>query len=520
LDSSIGKDTKSGLSTPAKQDTPWKNPYRTEDKSQNLTAGTPQNQLQNNTNWKNDQSQFSTPSKKNEQPWDNPYWKENKTQTSTPLKPEDKAWQNFNGKENKNQNITSSKQEDQQWKNPYWKENKTQVPVLPKKQDEAWKHPYWKDWKPQGVTTSQQSQNLSLKDPYLNGKKSENLIGSQEQISLKKKEQDKPGQNLSWTDKNTSNGTLKSMFDPSNENGRNIILNDVWILDNVSPPDHTVPPIPSFYERIYPAHTPPSSPRPTTYIKENKLPNTEKLIQPPQSNVTNQTDNYHEGDHDILPYTIDGQGIAHYRSVPSSSPGTTNKTVTFAAPPLTTQNPVSFPSTSNTAPLQKQNPTLSTLVTSNGVTPFQTTNSVPSPPIANPATMQSLNFLNSLPLYGQSLPIVFTAAELSDVQNALRSLEINSNAIPTIESIQYVSTKNGSDEIVPYSLFGTSSTDNQKYQLAQPPLSSSSSYLKNYPATSSSHFNSQQPPTFSSSNKSSHPDDFLNRFVPSSVLHI
>jgi hypothetical protein len=496
LDSSIGRDTKSVPSKSAKQDTPWKNPYWTDDRSRNSTPGVQQKQSQENMNRKNYQSQFSTPSEKNDKLWQNPYWKDNKTQSLNPLKPEDKSSQNFNGKENKNQSTTSSKREDQSWENPYWKENKTQVPVLPKKQDEAWKNPYWKDWKPQAVTTSQQPQNSPLKDPYLNGKELGNSIDS--------KEKDK----------------FRSTFDTSNKDVNNVVLNDVWILDNLSPPDHAVPPIPSFYERIYPAHTPPSSPQPRKYIKEKNLSSTEKSIQSPQSNVTNWIDNYHENDHDIQPYTIDGQGIAHYRSMPSSVSVTTNKTVTFATSPRPTQDSGSFSSTNNIASLQQQqqqNPTISTLVTSNGITPFYKTNGVPSPPIANPASMQSLNFFTSLPSYDQSLPIVITLEELSDIQNALRLLNINSNAIPTIESIQYVSTKHGSDEIVPDSLFDTLFTDNQVHKLAQ---SSSSSYPKNYPVTSSSHFNSRQPPTFYSSNKSSNPANSINHFVPSPVFHI
>jgi hypothetical protein len=206
--------------------------------------------------------------------------------------------------------------------------------------------------------------------------------------------------------------------------------------------------------------------------------------------------------------------------MPSSSSPTINKTVTFAAaaPPPTNQNPVFFSSTNNTASSQPQpNSTISALVTSNGGTPFHTTNGVPSPPPTNPSSIQSLNFFTSTPAYGQSSPLVITAGELYDVQNALRLININSNAIPTIESIQYVSSKNGNDETVPDSLFDTLFTEGQVHQLAQSPISS---YPKNYPVTSSADFNFGQPTTFYSPNKSSHPEDIINRFVSSPVLRI
>jgi hypothetical protein len=124
---------------------------------------------------------------------------------------------------------------------------------------------------------------------------------------------------------------------------------------------------------------------------------------------------------------------------------------------------VSSPPAAGPSISQQNNPITSTLAASNVVAPFYVTNRASSPPVTNLAPIHSLNFLNSSSSYAGSSPIVITIEELSDIQNALRLLEVNPNAIPTVESSQYQPTTSGYDETVPYSTFGTLFTNNQAY---------------------------------------------------------
>ena len=281
---------------------------------------------------------------------------------------------------------------------------------------------------------------------------------SEPQSSMKTKEQDKPWENPYRKNNNTSDVPSTSIPDAANGDAQNIVLNNVWTLDNLSPPDHKVPPIPSFYERIFPVHTPPSSPRPKTSTTENELQNTKQSMQPPKSNITEQTHNYNRNEgNDIEPYTISDQGVAHYRPQSSSSPITNNRTVTFGA----NQNPVSLPSTGGGALSQQKYPTASTPASSNTVAPYSMANQIPSLPTSNKAPIQSLNFINSSLSYDQSSSVLLSTEELVEIQNILRSLEFDSNVVPTIEPNSYMSTAHDGDGTVPYLSYGTSATDNQ-----------------------------------------------------------
>jgi hypothetical protein len=292
------------------------------------------------------------------------------------------------------------------------------------------------------LTTSQQqptrlNQKLNRKD-----EKSQNLTGPKQQNSMKNQEQDKAWQNPYWRDGSTLNAIPTSKPSSFNKVVNGVILDDVWILDNLSPPDHAVPPVPPFYQRIFPPYTPPSSPRPTASVKENNLQSTKQSMQPAASNISTHAYNGNkEDDEDSLPYTIDGQGIVRYRSLPSSTPINTNKTVTFSDLPSSTQNP--------------------------GILSAYDANTAPLPPITNLAPRQSLNLLNYSLLSTQSSPIMLTSQEVSDIENILQLLGINPNAILTIESINYAPTANGRDERIPNLPSDSLFIDNQGHQQVQ-----------------------------------------------------
>jgi hypothetical protein len=372
------------------------------------------------------------------------------------------------------------------WVNPYWKGNMTQASVSSKKEDKPWENPYWKDKRSQ-TSNSSSLQNQTWPNSY-------------------------------WNDKSASNDIALSPSDASNKELNGIVINGVWTIDNLSPPDHRVPPIPPFYERIFPVDTPPSSPRPTGQIIEEKtVQATKQSLELPSFSSKSQTNNFNrdDDDDDILPYTIDNQRIAHYRSLPSSSPVVTNKIVNFGASSQTSQNPWTYSPTAGTTPLRQTNNIVSQPSTSNVSPPLHAINGVPYSPFTNSKSLQPLNAFSSLLSSPNSYssvtlhPAFFTADELVDVQNALRSLEIRPDAIITIETFDNTPTGNSTDEGVPYSLINSLITNNKENRSIQQP----SYFSQSDQPSSSVNGNSQQRPTFASSNKSSNPKSISNGFT-------
>ena len=154
-------------------------------------------------------------------------------------------------------------------------------------------------------------------------------------------------------------------------------------------------PVPPFYDRIYPPYTS-SMPIINTTDKASK------------QDVTDDGD---------LPYTINSQGVVHYRGAPSSA-NVTN----FAQPPplIISQYPDAPPRTPNTAPhLQPANSA-----------PLGNTTSTSQAPSSFPNNTASSVFINFSDY--PSPETVITEAELKSIQDALLLLKTNPNAIPVV----------------------------------------------------------------------------------------
>ena len=198
-----------------------------------------------------------------------------------------------------------------------------------------------------------------------------------------------------WGDKNTSN---QSANGPALNKSLSFQYKDL--------------PIPLFYERIYP-------------------PQTSSM---PVINTMDETSKQDINDNNDLPYTINSQGIVHYRGA-SAPPNVTN----FAPPPppppppppTITQYPVSPPRIPNAAPPL---PTTNNAPVGNTASLSQAPSSFPN----NIAPSVFIN-LNDYP----SPETVITEAELNSIQEALRLLETNPNAIPVVVTSNQTPSSNG-----------------------------------------------------------------------------
>ena len=363
--SSTSHESKSQTQLPSVP-TPWVNPY-----------------------WKT-QTQQSVPSTAS---WENPYWKEKKSDNPTVAKQKVDSWSKPDLNRSKSEVPTSSKQEGKSWENPYWKTNKGQTPVPEKKKDDVWTNPYWKENKAQQPTLATQQSK-----PWVNPYWKESKAPQQQQSN-------QPWVNPYWK----NNGTFDRDL-----NG--IVLNNVWQIDNISPSDHEVPPVPSFYQRIFPVVPPPSSFRSTAAApesKENTLGKPSTPTQQPTAGVSRAAphSSANGGEYDDFAFTIDAQGVAHYRPEEPTSPAPPNKAVSFAA---------SHHSNSSPPPQQ-----------TNGIASFPLVSNIIVP-------QSSSNTLNYASNYSSSM--VVTESEVYDLQQALRLLETNPNSVVVVEASERVPT--------------------------------------------------------------------------------
>ncbi|CAF1488767.1 unnamed protein product, partial [Adineta steineri] len=227
------------------------------------------------------------------------------------------------------------------------------------------------------------------------------------------------------------NGSLK-------QKKSNIELNNSF----VSP--RKAPPIPSFYERIYPPPTRVSSPAVSTSKKH------ERIYSNGKSNVNINDDN-------DLPYTVDNNGVVHYRAT-STTPNITKKSTT-------SQYPV-YPSHKSNSP----NPKTSSF--------SQTTNSA-NPSVFNHVTSNTFaNIGNYHPSSHSNSITVLTETDLNSIHEALHLLETNPNAIPLYDPSKHMPTTNINQHSHPLSsissLFSSKPQQQQQQQQQQHsnPLSS------------------------------------------------
>jgi hypothetical protein len=371
-------------------------------------------------------------------------------------------------------------QKDQAWENPYWKNEKTQISTTPKEEGKSWENPYWKDSKSQTSTTPNQK-DQAWENPYWKDSKS--------QTSKVSKQEGQSWENPYWKDKDTSKQ----------------YVNGAALKESLSS-EYKVPPVPPFYQRIYPSDT--------AHIKDEIV-------------ISSGTPKQFINDNEDLLYTIDSQRIAHYRAA-ASSPSGINKTANFASAPKTSQYPVlsphppSPPLTAQTAnaaspPYSRSAPP--TAQTSNAVSP-------PYPPTAPPtlqapnAALLSQTTSSASPLFSNldnyplssfnyssltSSPIILTEEEVNNIQHALHLLATNPDAIPIIETSNQVPSSNISHHNNLSSPLASLSTVNRQQQFQQQPPPTSSPLASLSTANQQQQFHQQPPPSSSTVNQQQQP---------------
>ena len=323
-----------------------------------------------------------------------------------------------------------------------------------KNNNQPWVNPYWS--KP----NQNKSESIQNKNPQPSNNSNQNL-GNKSYINTKSPEKPtvstETWQNPYWKDNKTSK---------QNTNDKPFVF------------PHKVPPIPSFYHRIYPPPSPLSTSVPNMNTNHETILSSKKY----EANINDDDDD------DDLPYTLDSQGRAHYRAV-SSAPKVTNQTSNFASAPKTSQNPV----------LSQQKPSsVSFSQTANTAPHSQTTTSSAIPSFMNNITQNLFKNTNSYPTFSTSHSVtVLTETELNSIHDALRLLETNPNAIPVIETFNHIPINHHNK---PSSSSAPLFTTNREQQ-------PSSSFSRNV------QFHAQPTPLFSTPSYPSNSNDPLRRMT-------
>ncbi|CAF0972534.1 unnamed protein product [Adineta ricciae] len=171
--------------------------------------------------------------------------------------------------------------------------------------------------------------------------------------------------------------------------------------------------VPYFYERIYPPPSPTSS---LTNIQHEITPSMKK------SDVHMQDDN------DDLPYTFDNPNVVRYRA-PYAAPNRTNKVFNSTPTILNAQYPLSSEPKLNTSGYSP---------TTNINTP-SSLNNILSTLFPNANTYPSSSVHYDIPSLSNSATVL-TESEIHRIHKALRLLETDPNAIPTVESYNHMTS--------------------------------------------------------------------------------
>ncbi len=265
--------------------------------------------------------------------------------------------------------------------------------------------------------------------------------------------------------------------------------------------------VPSFYERIYPPYT-------SSSLSVSTAQTTPEIV------LSSGTPEQIINDNEDLPYTIDSRGIAHYRAAASSSSGT-NKTVSFASTPTTSQYPVIPPYTSSAVPTSETSNATSPK-TANTISLSQTTSSAPSS-FPNNITSSAFQNLNNYPSssfnYSSSTSSanVLTEADVDSIQHALHLIATNPNAIPVVEIPHQIPSSTISHHNNPSSilesLFSVNPEQQSHRQSPPPPPSSFSQNVQFNSPPYAYHSNSQQSTSFSTPSYPSNLDEISHRFI-------
>ncbi|CAF1348286.1 unnamed protein product [Didymodactylos carnosus] len=476
-DAQSGKNNQSGEYQTSTNSSTWNNPYWDKSGKVNQTIK-PSEQV--------DEKQSNFNSK--QEVWGNPYWdrsninqqsklnaSKNKS-TSSPhshhhshlqqshsLSSRQKSWENpyWNKQSSHDRSPSSNIQPSTKWTNPYWdrsnvnqqsklngSKNKvtsgphshhhshSQQSHLLSSRQKSWENPYWNKQSSHDRSSSSNAQpSTKWTNPYwdrsnvnqqskLNGSKSKVTSGPhshhhshlQQSHSLSSRE--KPWENPYWNKQSSHDRSSSSNAQPSTKgtkqqeqpknNYQTTVYHDIeqtkaWIEDDTSP--HNAPPIPSYFERIYPPPQPNEDKRsPSKPQKQHQ----QQQIRPSNSDNSN------------LPVTSKGSETIRY----DAKPHMLNR-ATEMYPPV--KESTDHQNLSESQPGAQEESSSSSTTNNNKIKNITLAEIEP----------QKYNYNSNL----STNSYTFTADDIETIQEALKLLQSNPDALPIFNETTPTSTE-------------------------------------------------------------------------------
>ena len=434
-ENSYSKENKSVISTSSKQpEKPWENPYWKDRTAQG--SETPKK----STDAVNKPQTFTIPTQPNT-PWKNPYWKEQSSAgIESPSQPPSTPT-GSNRKESKPQTPSITTDSAKPWTNPYWKDDARAKSSTPKVADQPGENPYWKQKSTTPSESSKKPQStlsaLQETTPWVNPYWKDNKSTSTEIKSNQRSQNQSTNGNSRQKSSPVSDSTRKR----ANGNALDNNLN----YDNRSPSQHSVPSIPSYYERVYPPSGPTPSSKPSSKTNlSTKL--SQQISSQPTTDDRLKTFDPISDNQDALPFTVDNRGVLHYQAQSPTSPVSSFKASNFVT---------SSPRSQSQAPLYQPS---AQLIDGTSKATSYTAGKSAAPPTSTTANLASVDILNALT--SASSYVVVTEREISDIQKALRLLETNPSSVPTVEASHFAPKTSSSSRTQnqPYATLNTTRT--------------------------------------------------------------
>ncbi|CAM4908284.1 unnamed protein product [Rotaria socialis] len=429
--------------------------------------------------------------------FDKPYWKNTKPVIVTLSKSQESAAENRRRENDEPTTVSDVRSEENALKNSLWNEKETRDSLASKSVGRLFENNNWDQCAPQvRVTALSKPQTIPKEYSSVQDNKSQQMDSSKQDAESwqnpywpSEPSKIRSGENSASQvvtigkvqDTKDAKQTDRAAEDPYSkatskrkQNSKTIELLSAWVFDNTSPADHTVPPIPPFYKRVFPPETPPASVRSVVTITDKKLQTSKPSTQYSSSNV------FYDSGSDMSTFTFDQEKIAHHHTLLPSTNVSKNTIDSFVPSSLTNKNPVLVNGKNDATVAHQMNTMSSDLLRNKTALLLPVDNTVPSTAATTSSNIEWFKFPPDSRMGHESSINDLTPEEILEVQNVLRLLETNPNAIPTIQKPYKVQNFHANNVEVPDLQFSNLSTNNNINQLTQKLLPPSSTHIQNY----------------------------------------
>ncbi|CAF3379290.1 unnamed protein product [Rotaria socialis] len=429
--------------------------------------------------------------------FDKPYWKNTKPVIVTLSKSQESAAENRRRENDEPTTVSDVRSEEKALKNSLWNEKETRDSLASKSVGRLFENNNWDQCAPQvRVTALSKPQTIPKEYSSVQDNKSQQMDSSKQDAESwqnpywpSEPSKIRSGENSASQvvtigkvqDTKDAKQTDRAAEDPYSkatskrkQNSKTIELLSAWVFDNTSPADHTVPPIPPFYKRVFPPETPPASVRSVVTITDKKLQTSKPSTQYSSSNV------FYDSGSDMSTFTFDQEKIAHHHTLLPSTNVSKNTIDSFVPSSLTNKNPVLVNGKNDATVAHQMNTMSSDLLRNKTALLLPVDNTVPSTAATTSSNIEWFKFPPDSRMGHESSINDLTPEEILEVQNVLRLLETNPNAIPTIQKPYKVQNFHANNVEVPDLQFSNLSTNNNINQLTQKLLPPSSTHIQNY----------------------------------------